>query len=293
MPRPRQENRVRRRGVSCCLSAAGIRFLGILSRPGIPPLLRSAYRTATISGADPSGFSMFRTRETRPGPGVLCTPGTAVPAWTRMHPVSAACRLAATGPCHPGTAARPGMFFSRGISKGSLAFAPPGLPLACDPRTDRGPWALPRASHPAGQDPAAHAGAGTGLRHWPGVTSPPSTAASFLDAPTHYERHHVAMHSEERSSPGDGNVWLPRNLPGPGRSSSLNPQACMRTTPLGPAPARCATETPATRREAAKPQLTTVQKSAVPQFATHAECRRLAGQAAPRSTRQLPARRRG
>jgi len=41
--------------VSCCLSAAGIRFLGILSRPGIPPLLRSAYRAA--SGADPEqGF---------------------------------------------------------------------------------------------------------------------------------------------------------------------------------------------------------------------------------------------
>jgi hypothetical protein len=33
--------------VSCCLSAAGVRFLGILSRPGIPPLLRSAYRTAS------------------------------------------------------------------------------------------------------------------------------------------------------------------------------------------------------------------------------------------------------
>jgi hypothetical protein len=32
--------------VSCCLSAAGIRFLGILSRLGIPPLLRSAYRAS-------------------------------------------------------------------------------------------------------------------------------------------------------------------------------------------------------------------------------------------------------
>jgi len=32
--------------VSCCLSAAGIRFLGILSRPGLAPLLRSAYRAA-------------------------------------------------------------------------------------------------------------------------------------------------------------------------------------------------------------------------------------------------------
>ena len=28
------------------------------------------------------------------------------------------------------------MFFSRGISKGSLAFAPPSLPLACNPRTE-------------------------------------------------------------------------------------------------------------------------------------------------------------
>jgi len=41
--------------VSCCLSAAGVRFVGILSRPGIPPLLRSAYRAAC--GADPSGVS--------------------------------------------------------------------------------------------------------------------------------------------------------------------------------------------------------------------------------------------
>ena len=38
--------------VSCCLSAAGIRFLGILSRPGIPPLLRSAYRAAKRRGPE-------------------------------------------------------------------------------------------------------------------------------------------------------------------------------------------------------------------------------------------------
>ena len=62
--------------VSCCLSAAGVRFLGILSRPGIPPLLRSAYRAA--GGADPSGVSMFRTRETRLAQGALFTPGAAV-----------------------------------------------------------------------------------------------------------------------------------------------------------------------------------------------------------------------
>ena len=31
-------------------------------------------------GADPNGVSMFRTRKTRPGPGALFTPGTAVPS---------------------------------------------------------------------------------------------------------------------------------------------------------------------------------------------------------------------
>ena len=72
--------------VSCCLSAAGIRFLGILSRPGIPPLLRSAYRTAHKGGTDPDGVSMFRTRETQLGPGALSTPGTAVPATARCNP---------------------------------------------------------------------------------------------------------------------------------------------------------------------------------------------------------------
>jgi hypothetical protein len=110
--------------VSCCLSAAGVRFLGILSRPGIPPLLRSAYRAA--GGTDPNGVSMFRTHETRPGPGALSTPGTAVPIRPRVNPAAAACRLAAAGPCHPGATTRPGMLFSRGINKGSLAFAPPG-----------------------------------------------------------------------------------------------------------------------------------------------------------------------
>jgi hypothetical protein len=111
--------------VSRRLSAAGVGFMGILSRPGFPPLLRSAYRAAS-GGADPSGVSVFRTRETRPGPGALYTPGTAVPARSRVRPVSAACRLATAGPCHPGSTTRPGVSRSRGISKGSLAFAPPG-----------------------------------------------------------------------------------------------------------------------------------------------------------------------
>jgi hypothetical protein len=104
---------------------------------GVPPLLRSAYRAA--AGADPGKVSMFRTRETRPGPGALYTPGTAVPARPRMRPVTAACRLAAAGPCHPGATIRPRVSFSRGISKGSLVFALPAIPLTCSPRTEREP----------------------------------------------------------------------------------------------------------------------------------------------------------
>jgi hypothetical protein len=49
--------------VSCRLSATGIGFLDILSRRGIPPLLRSAYQT---KGPDPDGVSTFRTLDARP-----------------------------------------------------------------------------------------------------------------------------------------------------------------------------------------------------------------------------------
>jgi hypothetical protein len=42
--------------VSCCLSATGIRFVGILSRPGIPPLLRSAYHATPRRRGPERGF---------------------------------------------------------------------------------------------------------------------------------------------------------------------------------------------------------------------------------------------
>ncbi len=73
--------------LSCCLSAAGIRFLSILSRPGIPPSSRSAYHAATC-GADPDEVSMFRTRETRLAQGALFTPGTAVSTATGDLPAA-------------------------------------------------------------------------------------------------------------------------------------------------------------------------------------------------------------
>ena len=73
--------------LSRCLSAAGVRFLGILSRPGIQPPLRSACHAAT-GGADPDEVSMFRTRETRLAQGALFTPGTAVSTATGDLPAA-------------------------------------------------------------------------------------------------------------------------------------------------------------------------------------------------------------
>ena len=94
--------------LSCCLSAAGIRFLSILSRPGIPPPSRSAYHAATC-GADPDEVSMFRTRETRLAQGALFTPGTAVSTRPVILPGR---RLPHRNgqPLSPRTTTRPGMY---------------------------------------------------------------------------------------------------------------------------------------------------------------------------------------
>ena len=59
--------------LSCCLSAAGVRFIGTLSRHDSAPLTvayRPASHTRTCT-ADPGEVSMFRTPETRTGPGLL------------------------------------------------------------------------------------------------------------------------------------------------------------------------------------------------------------------------------
>jgi hypothetical protein len=179
--------------VSCCLSAAGIGFLGILSRPGIPPLLRSAYRAA--SGADLSRVSMFRTRETRPGPGALYTPGTTVPARLRVNPAAAACRLATARSLPPRCHNPSRDAFLTRHQQGFTGVRPSRpFPSPVAPGRHGDPWALPWAPHPAEQDPAAHARAGTSLRHWPGIT--PSPSATSLSGPTHHERPHVAIHVE-------------------------------------------------------------------------------------------------
>jgi hypothetical protein len=65
------------------LSAAGIRFLGILFPPGNWAFVTVGLPAHLFGVLDPVGVSMFHTRETRLGLGALCAPGTAVS--TRPH----------------------------------------------------------------------------------------------------------------------------------------------------------------------------------------------------------------
>ena len=84
---PPEEVPVLRSTGSCCLSAAGIRFLGTLSRRDSAPLtvgLPFQPRTPAHLSRTHSGVSTFRMRETRTGPGALSTPGTAVFAGHRV-----------------------------------------------------------------------------------------------------------------------------------------------------------------------------------------------------------------
>src|SRR3954447_22814587 len=69
--------------LSCCLSAAAVRFLAVLSRPGFPPSSRPAYRRlgSSVAPSDLNGVSMFRTGEIRLVSGASLYPGTVVLTW--------------------------------------------------------------------------------------------------------------------------------------------------------------------------------------------------------------------
>jgi hypothetical protein len=143
----------------------GIRFLGILSRRGLVPLLRSAYQS--LMGLDPDGVSTFRAREIRPGwapplpRGQRCSHDQRVNSGRRLPPPPAA------RPYHPGV--RPVVPGSalRGVTGGLLAFARPVFPSpGCSPGRNGGPWASPSSfAPPAGRTRGAHVEVGTDLEH--------------------------------------------------------------------------------------------------------------------------------
>jgi hypothetical protein len=115
---------------------------------GIPPPLLSAYRGhrayPRMCTADPGRVYTFRTRETRTGPGALCTPRTAV--FTGHRRVRGR-RL----PPHNGwsLASRHNhptrdVILTRHTQEFPVSRPVPVLPLACDrPGWDSGPWAFP------------------------------------------------------------------------------------------------------------------------------------------------------
>jgi hypothetical protein len=114
--------------LSCCLSAAAIRFLAVLSRHGSPPSLRLAYR-CLVNPPDRDGVSMFRTGESRLVSGAPYTPGP----WCshgRHRNFGHHCRLSTAGPvprCHFPS---PKFWVTR--LAGVHAIRPSSLPLACN-----------------------------------------------------------------------------------------------------------------------------------------------------------------
>ena len=132
---------------SRCLSAAGIRLLGILSRRGFRP---SRDRPTRLSRAwTPTGFP--RSAHARHGRGgrPLYPEASGVHATGDGSPI-AACRLFQ----RPGPTTRvfvppvPGSAL-RGINRGSLAFARPAFPSpGRSPGRNGGPWASSSSSAP-------------------------------------------------------------------------------------------------------------------------------------------------
>ena len=173
--------------LSCCLSATGIRFLGILSRPGIPPPLRSAYHAASAARTR-TGFPC----SARVRPGWLRVPslprGRRCPHGRSFSP-AAACRIATASPYHPGPQPAPGRISDEASARVHCHSPHTSLPLACDPGRN-GILGLPLsfAPHRARPGDARQGGDRPGhcLDYVAGISQPP------FDVLTHNVRPHVA-----------------------------------------------------------------------------------------------------
>ena len=133
---------------SCCLSATGIRFLGILPAREFRPSHDRPTGRPVLRRLDPDQVSVFRTHETRLGLAVLSTPGTAVSTRPEEH---LGRRLPPLNgrPLPPCAATRhQGVRLTR-HQQGFTGIHPiPSLPLTCDPRTDRGSLGFTLSSAP-------------------------------------------------------------------------------------------------------------------------------------------------
>ena len=156
-----------RHPLSCCLSD---HRHSLLSHPVPPAGFRPHYCRPTAlpahtraCTADPGEVYTFRTRETRTGPGALCTPWTAVSAGhrpvrgRRLPPLNGR-SIASRHNCPAWD-----VCMTRHLREFPGSRPIPVLPLACGRHGwDGGSWAFPRAPDPADQEPAAHVAVGTG-----------------------------------------------------------------------------------------------------------------------------------
>jgi hypothetical protein len=147
--------------VSCCLSAAGIRFSGHPNPARELGLPHGRLTGTQPLSPDPDGVTTFHTHEPRPGwvppvsRGRRCSPGRPqipdrrlpIPSGQPLYPLQQSISEAAVNE----------------TSTEVHAIHPSGLALACSPRMERGPSGLnPELRTPP--LPAAHVRAGTGHR---------------------------------------------------------------------------------------------------------------------------------
>ena len=141
---------------------------------------------------------MFRTHETRLGPGALFTPGTTVPTRPGGSALTAACRLSTAGPCHPSVTTRPGMSSITEHQQGFTGIHPSQPSPHLWPPDGTGTLGFsPGLRTPPGRTRRRTPGRGRASA-LPEVTSSASLTSS--DALTHRERHHVALPFEIRFS---------------------------------------------------------------------------------------------
>ena len=150
-------------GASC--PARG--FRPSYDRPTAPP----------AGGADPSGVSMFRTRETRLAQGALCTPGAAVPTRPEFFP-AAACRFSTASPVAPDCNPPRDVLLTRHQQGFTVIHPTPAFPSPVTPG-GTGPLGFPLSFAPSRAGPGNARQGGDRPGHCPdyvsGISQPPST----------------------------------------------------------------------------------------------------------------------
>jgi hypothetical protein len=158
--------------------------MGILSRPGIPPLLRSAYRAAD-NGTDPSRVSVFRTRETAAGAGRPLYPGDG-----GARTAAYASRSRRLPPCSgrslsPRTCATvPGWSSHEASARVHWRSPLPAIPLACGSRAEQETLGLNPGFTPGWTGPSRACRGGDG----PQALARGNVIASDLPRRTHSQR---------------------------------------------------------------------------------------------------------